>query len=187
MLTVVLGGARAGKTSAAIRLAERSEVVTRDARAVTYIATSPRLDAELDARIERHRAERPDHWVTIEEELDLAAALERSGETVTIVDCLTLWVNNLMHHGCDEREVLERSQLAIGAAARRPADTIVISNEVGAGIVPANELARRYRDAIGRVNQQWVAAADRALFMVAGRAITLGALNGDDGIAGTAP
>lgn len=171
MLTVLLGGARAGKTSAAIRRAGHS------GNDVTYIATSPRLDDELDARIERHRAERPDHWTTIEDELDLPGALVRAGDTVVIVDCLTLWVNNLMHHGVDEREIVERSNRAIDVATGRANDTIVISNEVGLGIVPTNELARAYRDTLGRVNQRWCAAADEAMFLVAGRALALGAVD----------
>ncbi len=90
-----------------------------------------------------------------------------------IVDCLTLWLNNLIHHGTDESAIATASLAALAAASARAGDTIVITNEVGLGIVPENELARRYRDALGRINQEWVAASDRAYLLVAGRALRL--------------
>ena len=86
-----------------------------------------------------------------------------------IVDCLTVWVGNMLHHGHDEQAILEASDAAIAIVSDRDLAAIVVSNEVGLGIVPVNELARDYRDVLGRVNQRWVAAADHALFMVAGR------------------
>ena len=169
VLTVLLGGARSGKSSLALDLARRS----RDD--VVYLATSPHIagDADLDARIDAHRAERPDHWRTIEEELDLADAIGAAGDAFLIVDCLTVWLGNMLHHGHDEVAVQGATQAALDAVAARSGDTVVITNEVGLGIVPDNELARRYRDLIGRVNQAWVAGADRALLLVAGRALPL--------------
>ncbi len=169
MLTVVLGGARSGKSSLAVRLGERTD------GAVTYIATSPHIDGdhELDDRISLHRDERPAHWHTIEEELDLATALTSAWDGLVLVDCLTVWLGNMLHHGRDEADVLAATTAAIDAVAHRGGDTVVISNEVGLGIVPDNELSRRYRDVLGRVNQQWVAASDRAYLLVAGRALAL--------------
>ena len=92
---------------------------------------------------------------------------------MVIVDCLTVWIGNLLHHGHEEATILSACDAALDAARARTADTVVITNEVGLGIVPDNELARRYRDLLGRVNQRWVGGADRAYLMVAGRALPL--------------
>jgi adenosyl cobinamide kinase/adenosyl cobinamide phosphate guanylyltransferase len=139
------------------------------------IATAPRIegDDDLDARIERHRADRPTEWVTIEEQLDLAGALERAGDAFAVVDCLTTWVGNMVHHGRSETDVIAACDAAIAVVTGRAATTVVVTNEVGMGIVPADELSRHYRDLLGRVNQKWVAVADRAMLMVAGRALPL--------------
>jgi adenosyl cobinamide kinase/adenosyl cobinamide phosphate guanylyltransferase len=169
MLTVLLGGARSGKSALAV------EIASRGGNDVTYLATSPTIpgDHDLAERIARHRAERPTSWITIEEELDIPAALRRVATPVVIVDCLTVWTGNLFHHGRNESAILDASDAAIVAVTHRDLVAVVISNEVGLGIVPDNELAREYRDALGRVNQRWVAAADHALLMVAGRALPL--------------
>ena len=170
MLVVLIGGARSGKSAYAEALGRRHD------GPVAYIATAPRIDgdADLDARIARHRADRPDGWSTIEHELDLAGALGAAGDAFAIVDCLTTWTGNLQHHGRTEAEALAASDAAITVATgRRPATTVVVTNEVGMGIVPADALSRDYRDLLGRVNQRWVAAADRAMLMVAGRALPL--------------
>lgn len=168
MLTIVLGGARSGKSALAEELGRRS------GGPVTYVATCPRIDGddELDDRIDRHRAERPDDWVTIEEELDLAEAIERAAGFV-VVDCLTLWVSNLQYHGRTDDEIDTATRAALAAVRRRDGDTVVVSNEVGLGIVPSDPVTRRYRDALGRVNRAWAGAADRAVFLVAGRALAL--------------
>ncbi|MAT05196.1 MAG: bifunctional adenosylcobinamide kinase/adenosylcobinamide-phosphate guanylyltransferase [Acidimicrobiaceae bacterium] len=168
-LTVLLGGARAGKSTFAERLAATG------GEEVAYLATSPRIegDADLDARIARHRADRPDHWITIEEEIDVAAVLRDATEGVVLLDCLTTWVGNLLHVGRDEGEVLAATDAAIDAATTRSGPTIVVTNEVGLGVIPPTELGRAYRDLLGRVNQRWVAASDRALLIVAGRALPL--------------
>jgi adenosylcobinamide kinase/adenosylcobinamide-phosphate guanylyltransferase len=165
-LTLLLGGARSGKSALAVELGRRHD------GGVTFIATSPPVDGDLAERIARHRATRP-AWPTIEEPLDLAGTLERAGDDLAIVDCLTLWVNNLMHRGDSESAVEVLSAATAGIAAGRAAPTVVISNEVGLGVHPATELGRRYRDLLGRVNQQWAAAAQRAVLLVAGRAMAL--------------
>jgi adenosylcobinamide kinase / adenosylcobinamide-phosphate guanylyltransferase len=169
MLTVLLGGARSGKSALAV------EIASRGGNDVTYLATSPTIpgDHDLAERIARHRAERPTTWITIEEELDIATALARAKTPVVIVDCLTVWTGNMFHHGRDASAILDASDAAIAAVTDRDLVAVVVSNEVGLGIVPDNELARDYRDALGRVNQRWVAAADHALLMVAGRALSL--------------
>jgi len=170
MLTVLLGGARSGKSTAALRLAERSD------RPVTFVATSPRIDGDDDlaARIDAHRAERPATWRTVEAEVDLASAIACAGDDdLVIIDCLTVWLGNLLHHGASDDDVDAASSLALEAALARTADTIVITNEVGMGIVPADADTRRYRDLLGRINQRWVDRSARALLIVAGRALPL--------------
>ena len=164
-LVVLLGGARSGKSSLAVRLA------TERGGAVTFVATAEPRDEEMAARIDAHRLERPPGWTTVEEAVDLRGALVRApaGETV-VVDCLSLWVANLLERGID---VDGESTAAAAAAAGREGLTLAVSNEVGLGIVPANALARAYRDALGRVNAAWVGDADEAFFCVAGRTIRL--------------
>jgi adenosyl cobinamide kinase/adenosyl cobinamide phosphate guanylyltransferase len=169
MLTVLLGGARSGKSALAEQLGRQH------AGPVTYIATCPRIegDTELADRIEHHRAARPVDWTTIEEQLDLAGAIEAAGDAMVIVDCLTTWVGNLLHHGWPPERVLAGCDAAVRAARPRSATTLVVSNEVGLGIVPADPVTRQYRDLLGQVNRMWVAGADRALLLVAGRALAL--------------
>jgi adenosyl cobinamide kinase/adenosyl cobinamide phosphate guanylyltransferase len=168
-LVVLVGGARSGKSAYAEALGRRHD------GPVTYVATAPRIDGDddLDTRIERHRSDRPGHWVTIEDELDLARALGRAGESFTIVDCLTTWTGNLQYHERTEAEALAAADDAIAVATARHATTVVVTNEVGMGIVPADALTREYRDLLGRINQRWVAAADLAMLIVAGRALPL--------------
>lgn len=172
MLTVLIGGARSGKSTAALRLAQES------GDDVCFVATSPRIagDDELDDRIAAHRAERPVGWSTIETETDLANAVGATGDSVVILDCLTVWLGNLMYHGHDDAAILEASDAAVEAVVGRQADTIVVTNDVGSGIVPADATSRRYRDLLGSINQQWVASSDVALLVIAGRALSLSEL-----------
>jgi adenosyl cobinamide kinase/adenosyl cobinamide phosphate guanylyltransferase len=168
-LTVLLGGARSGKSSLALQLAH-------DGGPVTFVATGEARDDEMAARIARHRSERPAGWTTVEEPLELARVVGDVAPAETlVVDCLSLWVANLLER--DDPEAVEREAAEIAsAAAARPGRTIAISNEVGLGVVPATPLGRLYRDVLGRVNTAWVAAADEALLVVAGRALRLEAL-----------
>ena len=167
-LTLLIGGARAGKSDVAMSLASRAGA------AVTFVATARASDEEMAERIRRHRADRPSGWSTIEEPLDLEDALERAGDrATTIVDCLTLWVSNLLEDGCDDDEVVARAERAAERARDRAGATIAVTNEVGAGIVPMHPLARRYRDLLGRVNAIWSVRASRAVLVVAGRVVPL--------------
>jgi len=167
-LTLLLGGARSGKSALAVRAAGAW------AGPVEVVVTAEARDAEMAARIERHRAERPVGWRTVEAPRELEAALrEVAADALVIVDCLTLWVSNLMELGVDDAEVERRALAAAALAASRAAPTLAISNEVGSGIVPADALARRYRDLLGQVNAAWAAAAERALLLGAGRALPL--------------
>jgi adenosylcobinamide kinase / adenosylcobinamide-phosphate guanylyltransferase len=170
-LTVLLGGARSGKSRLALGLAARSA-------SVVFIATGEARDEEMADRIGRHRAERPAEWQTVEEPLRLREALAAVPEDSTvIVDCLSLWVANLLEHG-DAEAVEAEAGAAAAVAAARPGPTIAVSNEVGLGIVPVTPLGRAYRDALGRVNSLWVDASAEAFFVVAGRTLRLEELNG---------
>jgi adenosylcobinamide kinase/adenosylcobinamide-phosphate guanylyltransferase len=171
-LTVLIGGARSGKSTLAVEIGRRFDEI-HDRTTVTFVATAPRSDDDMDARIDRHMAERPDHWVTVEEQIDLVDAIGRATPGLVIIDCLTLWTSNLLWADRTDEEVHERTADAVQAATVFAGDVVVVTNEVGLGIVPDNELARRYRDIHGRVNQQFVARADRSLHLVAGRATPL--------------
>jgi adenosyl cobinamide kinase/adenosyl cobinamide phosphate guanylyltransferase len=167
-LTVLLGGARSGKSRLAVRLAQSS------GQPVTFIATAEPRDAEMAERIARHRAERPDGWSTREEPRELEGALGPvSAGTTVIVDCLTLWVSNLLEDGLSDREVLDRARAAARLARDRAGTVIAVSNEVGSGVVPMTPLGRRFQDLLGEVNAAWVDEADRAGLMVAGRVLWL--------------
>ncbi len=167
-LTLLLGGAAAGKSRLAVRLAADR------GGPVVVIATAEARDEEMAERILRHRAARPPEWLTIEAPVDLEAALASAPENaIALVDCLTLWVSNLVERGLSDEAVIDRAARAAGLAASRSAGTIAVTNEVGAGVVPANALARRYRDLLGRVNTVWAEAADRTALVVAGRLLPL--------------
>lgn len=166
-LVLLIGGARSGKSGLALRLAQAQPAP------VVWLATAEAGDPEMAARIERHRAERPDQWRTIEEPLDLRetlATLDR--DCCLVIDCLTLWAANALERlGAAAAE--SESAAAAELAAGRTGLTVAVSNEVGLGLVPANELGRRYRDLLGRVNTLWAAAADHSYLLVAGRALPL--------------
>jgi adenosylcobinamide kinase / adenosylcobinamide-phosphate guanylyltransferase len=167
-LTFLVGGARSGKSSLAVRLA------TESGRAVVFVATSEPRDDEMAARIESHRAERPPEWSTVEAPLDLAGALAAAPqEACVVLDCLTLWTSNALEAGWSDEAVTEAAEAVAGLAAARGAPTVVVSNEVGLGVVPDTPLGRRYRDVHGRVNTIFAGAAERACLVVAGRALEL--------------
>jgi adenosylcobinamide kinase/adenosylcobinamide-phosphate guanylyltransferase len=159
-LTLVLGGARSGKSAHAERL------VTAHPGPWLYLATAEAHDAEMADRIARHRARRGAGWVTRQVPLELADALDGTepGRPL-LVDCLTLWLSNLMLAGRDPDAQADRLAAAL-APARGP--WVVVSNEVGLGIVPENALARRFRDAAGRLNARVAALADAVVLTVAG-------------------
>ncbi|HZO49100.1 MAG TPA: bifunctional adenosylcobinamide kinase/adenosylcobinamide-phosphate guanylyltransferase [Gaiellaceae bacterium] len=167
-LTLLLGGARSGKSRLAQGLASTAP------GAVTVIATAEARDDEMAARIAAHRRERPPGWTTVEEPLELASALAavEAGRTV-VVDCLTVWVSNLLEQTGAVADVVERGAAAAAVASARAGSTIAVSNEVGLGIVPEAPLVRAYRDALGEVNRLWADAAERAWLVVAGRLLPL--------------
>ena len=162
--TFILGGARSGKSARAQALSEAAGE-TR-----LYIATAEALDAEMEERIARHKADRGAGWRTVETPLDLVAALEGAEAPVVLVDCLTLWLSNLMHHG---RDVEAECAALCACLARFQGEVILVSNEVGLGLVPETPLGRAFRDAQGRLNQRVAAACDVVEFVAAGLPLRL--------------
>ena len=161
-VTLLIGGVRSGKSALAV------EIGRRHGGDVVFIATAEPFDADTRDRIDRHRHDRPD-WPTIERPLDLGGAIATADpRALVIVDCLTVWVGNELHH----RGVVDATAVA-DALGGRPGPSVVISNEVGLGVHPETELGRKYRDDLGRVNQAIAAVATTTLLMVAGKSLRL--------------
>lgn len=162
-ITLVLGGARSGKSTYALSLAKKQ-------KKVAFIATCQALDKEMAKRIEMHKKSRPKHWQTFEESRDLGALLSKMGNTFDciIIDCLTLLVSNLILSGDTEKDVLNKFEEFLAQLQNKKAKVIIVSNEVGLGIVPATKLGRDFRDIAGKVNQIVAREANKVLFMVAG-------------------
>lgn len=179
-ILLITGGCRSGKSARALALGEG----TTGPRG--FIATCPRLDGEMEARIVRHRREREaGGWQTLECETDLVGALSQwSGMPVLLVDCLSLWVNNLIFNeqeaSFDEDDISQRCGEVVNQVRNQEGLLLLVTNEVGLGIVPDNALARRYRDLLGRCNQVFAAAAARVEFMVAGIPMTVKDQSGRD-------
>ena len=171
---LITGGSRSGKSSYAQHIAES---IPGDR---TYIATCPVVDAEMEERVRKHKEERrAGNWQTIEETTDLAAALIVAKESRAIlIDCLTLWVNNLMYEAAQyedisEEDITKKCGDILEACDTIPGTVIFVTNEVGMGIIPDNALSRRYRDLAGRCNQVMADRADVVTFMVSGIPINI--------------
>ncbi|MFN3308272.1 MAG: bifunctional adenosylcobinamide kinase/adenosylcobinamide-phosphate guanylyltransferase [Anaerolineales bacterium] len=172
-LTLLLGGARSGKSRYA------QELASRQGGLVVYIATAQALDAEMEQRVAKHRNERPPHWITLELPHDVAEGYRESGlrPAVVLLDCLTLLVSNVLLTTCPTEDI--ETEQALAAVDREldsllkgikndTAHWIIVSNEVGMGLVPPYPLGRVYRDALGIANQRLAAIADEVFLMVAG-------------------
>jgi adenosylcobinamide kinase / adenosylcobinamide-phosphate guanylyltransferase len=168
MRTLILGGARSGKSALAERLADES------GRELIYLATAQAGDEEMAVRIAHHRARRSTQWLCVEEPVHLAAVLREHAraDRCILIDCLTLWLSNLLGDadaGCFERE---RDAL-LEVLPQVPGEIILVSNEVGLGIVPMGELTRRFVDEAGRLHQSVAAVSERVLFVAAGLPLVL--------------
>lgn len=171
-LTLVLGGVRAGKSSYAQRLASTGE-------RVLFVATAEAGDKEMEDRIRAHRQSRPVEWDTLEEPIDLVNALapQLHRYDTVLLDCLTLWVSNLLLRGQgpgpENVGILSETKRLLELYEKADSTWIVVSNEVGLGVVPATQLGRSYADELGRVNQTVAAAADEVYFMAAGLPLSM--------------
>lgn len=162
-LTLILGGARSGKTAHALSACPAPHC---------YIATAQAFDVEMSERINAHKAERGPSWGLAEAPLDLAGAIEaeaKAGRSL-LIDCLTLWLSNIIHA---ERAVEEETAQLLNAARAAPGRIVMVSNEIGLGLVPMEPLSRQFRDAQGRLNQRVAAAADHVAFIAAGLPLRL--------------
>ncbi|VFM95314.1 MAG: adenosylcobinamide kinase /adenosylcobinamide-phosphate guanylyltransferase [Candidatus Kentron sp. G] len=177
-ICLITGGCRSGKSSHAQRLAEKA------GQKRLFIATAPVLDNEMRRRVSRHQATRRGlGWETWEEERDLAGCFQRAGEQgkydIVLCDCLTLWVNNLLHAALqngvmpEEEEMAEHAREVCAIARDIPAKVFFVTNEVGQGIVPADAVSRRFRDLAGRCNQEVAASADSVILMVSGLPVVI--------------
>jgi adenosylcobinamide kinase/adenosylcobinamide-phosphate guanylyltransferase len=168
-VTLVLGGARSGKSRYAQQLAEQSHHVV-------FVATAMASDEEMRAKIERHRHDRPKEWLTVEEPLNLTKVLaehEYASEMI-VVDCLTIFAANLLEAEGEDSNAIERRVEALCEALRTAQCTVVlVSNEVGSGVVPAYPVGCRYRDLLGEINQRIARVADDVVLMVAGLPLAL--------------
>ena len=162
---LILGGARSGKSSRARELAD--DLAKAAGLQRIFIATARPGDAEMAERIARHREERERGWVTVEEPLDLPGAIKShaAGRSIIVIDCLTFWLANLMFDGVEPAPEMGRLIHELSGVA---CPCILVSNEVGSGIVPANQMAREFRDLQGRLNQRVARAVDRVELVVAG-------------------
>lgn len=166
-VTLILGGARSGKSTRAQAFAEHISAER------CYIATAQAFDDEMTERISRHQLDRDSSWTTFEEPLELSQALSKcveGGHSVILVDCLTLWLSNIM---LDKRDIEAETEKLIATLAQTNASIIFVSNEVGMGLVPDNALGREFRDAQGRLNQKIAALADKVEFIAAGLPLIL--------------
>jgi len=162
----ITGGARSGKSSFALSLSPVAYSLSK-----AYIATAQALDEEMKERIERHKRERGNDWYAVEEPIDIVRALDELREyPVILIDCLTLWISNLILNNLDLEKEIKRFLDAIKSSAisHQPSALLIVSNEVGMGIVPENELARRFRDLAGMLNQKVAEIADEVYLMVSG-------------------
>jgi adenosyl cobinamide kinase/adenosyl cobinamide phosphate guanylyltransferase len=171
-LTVLLGGARSGKSALSSKLASATDLP------VVVVVTAEARDEEMTERIRRHRASRPAAWTTVEAPIEVAMAVgELEANAFVVVDCLSLWVSNAIEAEHNDEQILDEAREIASALTKREAPAVVVTNEVGLGIVPVNALARRYRDTLGRVNATFVGEAERAYFVVAGKSLALEDVN----------
>jgi adenosylcobinamide kinase/adenosylcobinamide-phosphate guanylyltransferase len=165
-VTFVLGGCRSGKSRYAL---EAAQSLAADRR--VFIATAVAFDDEMRERVTRHQAERGREWVTVEAPLELPAAIAAQGRqagNVVLVDCLTFWINNLLMESPEPAAAQKKIPELVAAVAGARCPVMLVSNEVGAGIVPENRLARSFRDLVGSMNQAVAGCAARVVWVVAG-------------------
>ena len=170
LITLVIGGCRSGKSRFALNAANDVP-----GRRKVFLATSVPRDREMEKRVQAHQAERGSDWKTVEEPVNIHRTIPAHAVTadVMVVDCLTLWLSNMMAAGMEDPEIENRLTRTLRSFSGIPCPVFLVSNEVGYGIVPENALARRFRDLAGQVNQVMAGAADRVVLTVAGQALQI--------------
>ena len=170
MITLFLGGCRSGKSTAALNFADQL-----GAERKIFVATCQPHDDEMRARVARHQAERDRRWETIEAPVDLVGMLRAhtAPQTVMLVDCLTLWLTNLMVDGAEDAEIEQHVEAFVDALQTARGPIVLVANEVGLGLVPDNALGRRFRDWAGSLNQRIAGCSHRVVFTVAGIPMTI--------------
>jgi adenosylcobinamide kinase/adenosylcobinamide-phosphate guanylyltransferase len=168
--TLIIGGCRSGKSSHALNLAD-ALIGEKN----LFVATCAPQDEEMTARVKRHQIERGERWQTIEAPLDPVAALhdQGPGADILVIDCLTLWISNLMMTELDDDQIIDNINRLCDSLMDTPCPVILVSNEVGAGIVPENALARRFRDLTGWCNQRVAKTCESVIWMMAGIALSI--------------
>jgi len=167
-LIFITGPVRSGKSNFAVNLAKKSK------KKIIFIATCKPVDTEMKERIKKHQQQRPKEWITIEEEIDLGSVLRKiSKDKLIIIDCITLWVSNLFFHNFNEKEILKIVNDLISIIKRKGLSVIIVSNEVGWGIVPNNKIARNFRDIMGIIHQKISESSNEIYLLVSGIPIKL--------------
>ena len=163
--TLVVGGCKSGKSKHALDLADNMAGNRK-----IFVATSVPADSEMKERVKAHKTERGENWVTIEEPISIASVIKKHSKEadVILIDCLTLWISNLLYKGYDKEKILEYVQQLVKSVQNAECPIILVSNEVGAGIVPENKLARLFRDIAGITNQAVAVAATNVAWTIAG-------------------
>lgn len=168
-IILILGGARSGKSSFAVSRAEKS------GKKAAFIATAQAIDKEMRRRIQLHKQNRPKRWPTIEEYTNILSRIEEINQSfeIVILDCLTIYISNLLLQGTDETEIENHIADLVKTLKTANFETLIISNEVGLGIVPNNALSRKFRDLAGKINQITAKQSDEVIFMVSGLPLTI--------------
>jgi adenosylcobinamide kinase / adenosylcobinamide-phosphate guanylyltransferase len=173
--TLVIGGCKSGKSRYALDLADNLAGNSK-----IFVATSVPADSEMEERVKAHKNERGKNWLTIEEPISIASVIKKYSKEadVILIDCLTLWISNLLHKNYDKKKILEYTQELINSMQDAECPVILVSNEVGAGIVPENKLARLFRDIAGITNQTIAAAVTNVVWTIAGIPVNIKNKNG---------